>query len=56
MLIMYHTIQNFGGRKFWRITSNSPKFSCPKFSPLISYKHAQIGVDIVKALSVKVYW
>ena len=35
----YRTIQNFGGRKFWqiwRITRDSPKFSCPKFSPFIS--------------------
>ena len=33
----YRTIQNFGGRKFWRIwriSTESPKFSCPKFSPL----------------------
>ena len=38
-LLYYRMIQNFGGRKFWRIwriTSDSPKFSCPKFSPLIS--------------------
>ena len=35
-LILYYTIQNFGGRKFRRITSDSPKFSCPIFSPLIS--------------------
>ena len=42
--LLYRTIQNFGGRKFWRIwriTSDSPKFS-----PLISYKHVQIDVDI----------
>jgi len=27
----YCMIQNFGGRKFWRIWTNSPKFSCPIF-------------------------
>ena len=40
-LCIYCMIQNFGGRKFWRIwriARDSPKFSCPKFSHLKNYK------------------
>ena len=47
-------IQNFGWRKFWQIWRIISDL--PKFSPLISQKHAQIGVnDIVEVFSVKVY-
>ena len=50
-------MQNFGGRKFWRIwriTGDSSKFSCPKFSLLISEKHARIGVmALLKYIQLK---
>ena len=57
MHLHYHMMQNFGRRKFWgmwQITSDLPKFSCPKFLlQIIRNMHETVWMKFLKYFQLK---